>query len=264
MKVIEIEGIGKKYAGKLGRAGCNNVEDLTELTYEQLRELANKTRISLKRLDKWQEQADLISLKGIGPEYAQALNKIGVDSAKELARRNAQNVLEKIKAFDKKQPNVIRKLPTLTQTKAWIEDAKKIYEIKKTNKTLTMNVIDIEGIGPKYAKSLKKANITTLEDLMKLTKAEIKKAAVKTKLSTKMIDKWQEHANLMRIDGIGPEFSDALNQIGIDSIKEFAKRTPQIILDKLKELDKSKPNVIRKIPTLADIKKWIAQAKKIR
>ena len=83
------------------------------------------------------------------------------------------------------------------------------------------------------------------------------------KISAKMIDKWQEHANLMRIDVIGPEYSDALNQIGIDSVKEFAKRTPQSVLDKIMALNKTKPNVIRKIPKLEDIKDWIAQAKKM-
>ena len=263
MKIIEIEGIGKKYAGKLGRAGYDNVEDIVKLTWEQINELAKKTKISAKRIDKWQEQADLISLKGIGPEFAEALNKIGIDSVKELARRNAESTLEKLKALDKRRPNIIRKLPTLTQVKDWIKEAEDLYEIKKVKKTPKMNVIDIEGIGPKYAKSLKKANIVKLEDLMTLTKAEIKEVAVKTKISAKMIDKWQEHANLMKIDGIGPEYSDALNQIGIDSVKEFAKRAPQSVLDKIIALDKSKPNVIRKIPKLEDIKDWIAQAKKM-
>jgi len=74
MKIIEIEGIGKKYAGKLGRAGYEKVEDIKKLTWEQINELAKKTKISAKRIDKWQEQADLISLKGIGPEFAEALN----------------------------------------------------------------------------------------------------------------------------------------------------------------------------------------------
>jgi len=105
MKIIEIEGIGKKYAGKLGRAGYENVEDIVKLTWEQINELAKKTKISAKRIDKWQEQADLISLKGIGPEFAEALNKIGIDSVKELARRNAQSTLEKLKALDKRRPN---------------------------------------------------------------------------------------------------------------------------------------------------------------
>ena len=44
MKVIEIEGIGKKYAGILGRAGYAEVNDLSKLTWEQINELAKKTR----------------------------------------------------------------------------------------------------------------------------------------------------------------------------------------------------------------------------
>ncbi len=263
MKVIEIEGIGKKYSLKLGRAGYENVEDLSKLTVDQINELAKKIRISPKLVDKWQEQADLMALKGIGAEFAEALNKIGIDSVKELSKRNSANVLEKIKALDKRRPNIIRKLPTKAQVDSWIKQAKDLYEVKKVNKTAKMNVIDIEGIGETYAKKLTKAGVVKLEDLMTLTKAKIKELSVKTKISAKMIDKWQEHANLMKIDGIGPEYSDALNQIGIDSVKELAKRAPQGTLDKIVEFDKSRPNVIRKIPKLEDVKSWIAQAKKM-
>ncbi|NVM45309.1 MAG: DUF4332 domain-containing protein [Candidatus Lokiarchaeota archaeon] len=263
MKIIEIEGIGKKYALKLGRAGLANVEDLSKLTWEQINEVAKKARISPKLVDKWQEQADLMALKGIGAEFAEALNKIGIDSVKELAKRNSAKVMEKIKALDKRRPNIIRKLPTKAQVDAWIKQAKELYEVKKVKKTAKMDVIDIEGIGETYAKKLNKAGVVKLEDLMTLTKAKIKELSVKTKISTKMIDKWQEHANLMKIDGIGPEYSDALNQIGIDSVKELAKRAPQGTLDKIVEFDKSRPNVIRKIPKLEDVKSWIAQAKKM-
>lgn len=263
MKVIEIEGIGKKYALKLGRAGLETVEDLSKLTSDKIHEVAKKIRISPKLIDKWQEQADLMSLKGIGAEFAEALNKIGIDSVKELARRNSAKVLEKIKALDKRRPNIIRKLPTKAQVDSWIKQAKDLYEVKKLNKTVFMDIIDIEGIGETYAKKLNKVGLVKLDDLMALTKAKIKELSVKTKISAKLIDKWQEHANLMKIDGIGPEYSDALNQIGIDSVKELAKRTPQATFDKIVALDKSKPNVIRKLPKLEEVKSWIAQAKKI-
>jgi predicted flap endonuclease-1-like 5' DNA nuclease len=263
MKVIEIEGIGKKYSLKLGRAGLDNVEDLKKLTWEQINEVAKKTKISPKLIDKWQEQADLMSLKGIGSEFAEVLNKIGIDSVKELSRRNSAKVLEKIKAFDIRRPNVIRKLPTNAQIDSWIKQAKELYEVKKESKTAKMDIIDIEGIGETYAKKLNKVGIVKLEDLMTLTKARIKELSVKTKVSTKLFDKWQEHANLMKIDGIGPEYSDALNQIGIDSVKELANRAAQATLDKIIAFDKSKPNVIRKLPKLEDVKSWIAQAKKM-
>jgi len=264
LKIIEIEGIGKKYASKLGRAGYTEIEDLSKLTWEQINELAVKTKIPSKRIDKWQEQADLISLKSIGPEYAEALNKVGIDSVKELSHRNAKNTLEKIKSFDKRRPNVIRKLPTLKQIESWIAMAKDVYEDKKLKKTPKMDLIDIEGIGVKYARILGRVGLKTVEDLLPLTNKNKKEISTKTKISAKMIDKWQEHADLMRIIGIGPEYSDALNQTGVDSVKELAKRTPQSTLDKLIEFDKKKPDVIRKIPELVDIKDWIAQAKKIK
>ena len=65
------------------------------------------------------------------------------------------------------------------------------------------------------------------------------------------------------IGGVGPEYADALNRIGIDSVKELSKRVPQATLDKIVEFDKKSPDVIRKLPTLANVKDWIAQAKKM-
>ncbi|MHA1786458.1 MAG: DUF4332 domain-containing protein [Candidatus Helarchaeota archaeon] len=127
-----------------------------------------------------------------------------------------------------------------------------------------MKIIDIEGIGEKYAKKLIDAGFKNVEDLIKLTKKEIEELAKKTKISQKLIDKWQEHADLMRIKGIGPEYADALNQIGIDSVKELAQRNAKNTLERILSLDKEKPNVIRRIPKVEDISKWINEAKKIK
>ncbi|NHI91961.1 MAG: DUF4332 domain-containing protein [Candidatus Lokiarchaeota archaeon] len=127
-----------------------------------------------------------------------------------------------------------------------------------------MKIIEIEGIGEKYADKLEKAGIKNVEDLIPLSKGDIDELANKTKISKKLIDKWQEHADLMRIKGVGPEFAEALNTIGIDSVKELAQRNPQNTLDKIKEMDKEKPNIIRRIPSLENLEKWIAEAKKIK
>lgn len=127
-----------------------------------------------------------------------------------------------------------------------------------------MKIIEIEGIGEKYAEKLIKAGFEKIEELIPLDKKQMKDLAEKTGISIKLIDKWQEHADLMRIKGVGPEYSDALNQIGIDSVKEFAQRNPENTLERIKKLDEEKPNVIRRLPKLDDIKDWIAQAKKLR
>ena len=93
---------------------------------------------------------------------------------------------------------------------------------------------------------------------------KIKNLAASTKISEKLIDKWAEHADLMRIGGVGPEYSDVLNQIGIDSVKELAQRNPKNTLDRITALDKEKPDVFRKPPRLEEIEDWIEEAKKIK
>ena len=126
MKIIEIEGIGAKFGQKLEKGGISNIEDLIPLSRKEIKELAEKLDISEKLLDKWQEHADLMRIKGVGPQYSEALNEIGIDSVKELAQRNPENTLERIEKLDKEKPDVIRKLPELDDIKDWIEEAKKI------------------------------------------------------------------------------------------------------------------------------------------
>jgi predicted flap endonuclease-1-like 5' DNA nuclease len=265
MKVIEIEGIGEKYAKILTKAGIANVEDLIPLTWREVKELAEKTKISLKLLEKWQDQAEIIELKGVGPEYSEVLNKVGIDSIKELSYRNPQNTFDRIVKLDKEQPDVIRRIPQVEDITDWINQSKEMYEEKKT-KTSPKNtrIIEVEGIGTKYSKTLEKAGFSYIEDLLSLDSAKIKNLTTATKLSEKMIDKWAEHADLMRIGGVGPEYADVLNQIGIDSVKELAQRNPENTLEKIMELDKNKPDVFRRPPRLEEIEDWIEEAKKIK
>ncbi|MFO8017025.1 MAG: DUF4332 domain-containing protein [Promethearchaeia archaeon] len=127
-----------------------------------------------------------------------------------------------------------------------------------------MDIIEIEGIGDKYGKDLKESGIDELEDIIGLSKKELEELSKKSGVSLKLLDKWQEHADLMRIKGIGPQYADAINQIGIDSVKEFAQRNPQNTLERIKELDKKNPDVIRRLPILDDIKDWIKQANNLK
>jgi len=127
-----------------------------------------------------------------------------------------------------------------------------------------MNIIEIVGIDNKKAKLLKKEGISNTEDLLPLTAYGIKKLAKNTGISAKEIDTWQEHADLMRLEGVSPEYAYALNEVGVDSVKELAQRNPKNTLDRIKELEKAKRDIIGKVPTQTAIKKWIDQAKKMK
>ena len=107
-----------------------------------------------------------------------------------------------------------------------------------------MKLTEIIGLEEKHARLLEKAGIKEVEDL-------------------KTLDTWQEHADLMRIQGVTPELANAINLIGIDSVKEFAYRNAKTTLEKLKELKKENPKILAKVPTLKDVEAWINDAKSL-
>jgi len=124
-----------------------------------------------------------------------------------------------------------------------------------------LKLTDIIGLEVKHAKLLEKEGISSTEDLISLTYNQISKLARKIGVAIKTLDTWQEHAELMQIQGVGPEMANALNLIGIDSVKEFAYRNPKSTLEKLKQLKKDKPKVLAKIPAQKNIETWIKAAK---
>jgi predicted flap endonuclease-1-like 5' DNA nuclease len=126
-----------------------------------------------------------------------------------------------------------------------------------------MKLIEIIGLEEKHAKLLEKEGINSVEELIPLNYNQIRKLARKIGVSVKLLDTWQEHADLMRVEGISPKLANALNLIGIDSLKELAFRNSKSTFEKLKVLKKENLKVITKIPTLKILEDLINKAKKI-
>jgi predicted flap endonuclease-1-like 5' DNA nuclease len=68
------------------------------------------------------------------------------------------------------------------------------------------------------------------------------------------------HADLMRIKGVGSEYADLLEAAGIDSVPELAQRNAASLAEKLAAANEAK-NLVRRIPTEAEVTGWIAEAK---
>jgi hypothetical protein len=64
----------------------------------------------------------------------------------------------------------------------------------------------------------------------------------------------------MRINGVGSEFSDLLENSGVDSVKELATRVPANLQAKMAEVNEAK-KLTRRTPNLAEVEKWVAEAK---
>jgi predicted flap endonuclease-1-like 5' DNA nuclease len=125
-----IEGVGEAYGQKLRGIGITAPLLLLKngATSQGRREIAVKTGISEKLILKWVNQVDLYRIKGIAQEYAELLEVAGVDTVKELALRNPQNLHQKLLEVGKEK-QLVRRPPALSQVENWITQAKKLPRV---------------------------------------------------------------------------------------------------------------------------------------
>lgn len=123
---------------------------------------------------------------------------------------------------------------------------------------------EIEGIGEAYAAKLEKAGVTSLENFLKkcADKKGRKAMAEKTGISEKLILNWVNRADLTRIKGVSTQYADLLEAAGVDSVPELAQRNPENLQAKMAEVNEAK-KLVRKIPTVSQVKNWVAQAKEL-
>ena len=125
-----------------------------------------------------------------------------------------------------------------------------------------MRIEDIEGIGPAQAARLTEAGVATTADLLERAGPRAGRASLaeSTGISPKSLLEWVNLADLMRIKGIGEEFSDLLEAAGVDSPAELAQRNAANLATTFAELDAARPNVVRRVPSEATVAGWIEQA----
>jgi predicted flap endonuclease-1-like 5' DNA nuclease len=122
----------------------------------------------------------------------------------------------------------------------------------------------IEGIGPIYAQKLQEVGIQTVEALLEQgsTPQGRQELAELTDLGNKRILEWVNHADLFRIKGVGEEYSDLLEEAGVDTVPELAQRNPENLFAKLKETNAEK-KLVRRLPPLSSVQSWVEQAKQL-
>jgi predicted flap endonuclease-1-like 5' DNA nuclease len=126
-KLVEIEGIGAKFSKLLQSIGIEDQYQLLHTCSERggRERVARETGISGKLILKWTNQADLARINGIGEEYAELLERSGVDTVPELAQRNAESLVSMLQETNDRL-NLVRHLPGLPQVQSWIEQAKNL------------------------------------------------------------------------------------------------------------------------------------------
>jgi len=125
-------------------------------------------------------------------------------------------------------------------------------------------ITEIEGIGATFAEKLEVIGISTLEALLEAgsTPKGRKTLADETDISGKLILKWVNRADLLRINGIAEEYGDLLEVAGVDTVPELAQRNPTNLYKTLVEVNDEK-NFVRRAPGESQVKSWVDQAKEL-
>lgn len=127
---------------------------------------------------------------------------------------------------------------------------------------MSYKIEEIEGIGPTYGAKLSDSGVTTTAALLKQAGSSKgrKALAESTGISEKNILTWVNLADLMRIKGIGKQFSELLEAAGVDTVKELRNRNATNLAAKMAEVNAEK-KLTRAVPAESMVARWVEAAK---
>ncbi len=125
--IAAIDSMDQRDATRLRKAGVRTTDALLKVaaTRTGRRRLARETNLPESEILAWVNRADLMRIKGVGSEYADLMETAGVDTIRELRRRNPDRLLAVMTELNLRR-RLIRRLPTDGMVAGWIEAAKEI------------------------------------------------------------------------------------------------------------------------------------------
>lgn len=124
------------------------------------------------------------------------------------------------------------------------------------------DVIDVEGIGPKYAEKLKAAGVETTTRLIYVGADE---AARICDVPKKTAEKWIAMCQLIKVNGIGKQYAEALVRGGVMTIEELKKGDPELMAGQVTSyLESLNTNVLGQKVTAKRVQGWQSKAGTMR
>lgn len=115
--VSELEGMSTARATRLREIG---IEDTEQLWRARPAFVAKALHVEPEAVERWQEEAELMAIHGIGPKRARALVDAGVNSLEKLGRRKPA---ELVTLVEKTHPRSGRAIISAENAKNWIDEA---------------------------------------------------------------------------------------------------------------------------------------------
>lgn len=122
----------------------------------------------------------------------------------------------------------------------------------------------IEGIGDALSAKLKSGGVGSTATLLRMgaTKQGRKQISDRCGIDEQRVLRFVNHADLMRVKGIGGEYAELLEAAGVDSVPELKNRNATNLAASLSEVN-GKRSLVRFVPSEKMVTSWVTQAKSL-
>lgn len=123
---------------------------------------------------------------------------------------------------------------------------------------------EIKGLEAAHAEALQAQGVGNSEVLLERarTPRDRKELAEATGLTGEQILAWANRADLMRVRGVGRQYSDLLEASGVDTVPELAQRNSANLAARMAEVNAAN-SLVRVLPTESQVADWVGQAKEL-
>ena len=123
---------------------------------------------------------------------------------------------------------------------------------------------DLKGLQPEVQAKLESEGIRNTQQFLEHTRTQQQRTELAHKVGTTpvAIKELANRADLMRLTGVGGDFSNMLEEAGVNSCKELQHRVPEKLYTTLEAIHTDK-KIGHRAPSVAQVTEWIAEAKKL-
>lgn len=128
---------------------------------------------------------------------------------------------------------------------------------------MAMRTANLYGVREEMAARLKSEGLGDSAKLLAVanTPKAREELAGKLGVDSKEVLELANRADLARIKGIGTVYSDLLEQAGVDTVAELARRNAENLYSKIVET--AGEHFVQRLPRPEDVADWVAQAKEL-
>jgi predicted flap endonuclease-1-like 5' DNA nuclease len=138
------------------------------------------------------------------------------------------------------------------------------FTIRRKRGRTDQDVETIEGIGSLRGRMLRTAGIRSIDDLLRAgaTRRGRQRLAREVGVSYATMHRWVCRGDLLRVRGIGKQYSELLEAAGVATVTDLSMRIPRFLWQTLRDVNRER-RLVRRIPPSKTIQIWVYRAKNL-